>query len=354
MKQEKITSLTVAQEKQLRDTYREYLAVGRSIEPINKEAAIKVVNEMYRRIGKPAPVVMVFSSPMMCILAWRVLQSLLKQSESKPATVRELVSTRDQLGDQLWAQLWAQLRAQLGDQLGAQLWNYFGGQHWVYWQSFYKFCQQIGVRYTDEQSKLLDLWIDEGRSLHWWFPYEGIVLLSERHTQIHVDDRGRLHCENGLACGYSDGWGIYSWHGVRVPESIILHPELITLELINKETNAEIRRAMVERYGLDRLKDQGQLIHRDSLKGNFPQYISTGDKREFLGYVPGEETISLYELPVENAEGRKAKVIHVTCPSTLRDYVLGVDADHTKAIEAVASTFNLTEQQYREAVCAHS
>ena len=180
------------------------------------------------------------------------------------------------------------------------------------------------------------------------------MLLSERHTTIHVDERGRLHCENGLACGYSDGWGIYAWHGVRVPEWIILQPELITLELINKESNAEVRRAMVERYGLDRLKDQGQLIHRDSLKGNFPQYISTGDTREFLGYVPGEETISLYELPVENAEGRKAKVIHVVCPSTMRDYVLGVDADHTKAIAAVASTFNLTEREYREAVHAHS
>src|ERR1700739_1896874 len=137
---EKINSLTPGQEEQLRQTYREYLAVGRSVEPINKEAAIKVVNEMYRRIGKPAPAVMVFSSPMMCILAWGVLKSLLGKAEAKPATARALVSTkaqlgaqlRDQLRDQLGAQLWDQLRDQLadqsGDQLGAQLRAQLGAQ----------------------------------------------------------------------------------------------------------------------------------------------------------------------------------------------------------------------------------
>jgi hypothetical protein len=73
-----------------------------------------------------------------------------------------------------------------------------------------------------------------------------------------------------------------------------------------------------------------------------------------LGYASGEETISLYELPVENADGQRAKVVHVVCPSTLRDYVIGVDAEHTNAIAAVASTFGLTEQEYRQAVQAHS
>jgi len=51
-----------------------------------------------------------------------------------------------------------------------------------------------------------------------------VVLLSVRHTAVHVDERGRLHCKDGMACSYSEGRGIYAWHGVRIPEWIITQP----------------------------------------------------------------------------------------------------------------------------------
>ena len=39
------------------------------------------------------------------------------------------------------------------------------------------------------------------------------------------------------------------WHGVRVPEHVIMQPETITLDQIKAEKNAEVRRIMRERYG---------------------------------------------------------------------------------------------------------
>jgi len=76
----------------------------------------------------------------------------------------------------------------------------------------------------------------------------------------------RLHCLTGPAVGFVDGWGVYVVHGVRVPRWIIENWELITPEKIESETNAEVRRFMVERYGEARyITDSGlKPIAKDS------------------------------------------------------------------------------------------
>ena len=60
----------------------------------------------------------------------------------------------------------------------------------------------------------------------------------------------RLHCADGPAIAWRDGYALYFWHGVRVPQDVIEQPELITAQRILGETNAEIRRVMLERMGI--------------------------------------------------------------------------------------------------------
>jgi hypothetical protein len=143
-------------------------------------------------------------------------------------------------------QLDGALRNQLAGALRNQRFNYFAGQHWCAWEVFCAFCGEIGVRYTADESALLDLWLRQSRELHWWFPYEGIVLASERHTSLHLDDRGRLHSPDTMACAYGDSWGVYAWHGTVVPERYYKEPASAS-ELLG-EQNAEVRRALMERY----------------------------------------------------------------------------------------------------------
>lgn len=52
---------------------------------------------------------------------------------------------------------------------------------------------------------------------------------------------------------WPDGWGVWSWHGVRVTEQIIMRPETLTPEQIAKEQNAQVRQVMVERIGIERV-----------------------------------------------------------------------------------------------------
>jgi hypothetical protein len=42
---------------------------------------------------------------------------------------------------------------------------------------------------------------------------------------------------------------LYFWHGILVPEHVVMRPEEITLAEIKSESNAEVRRIMRERYG---------------------------------------------------------------------------------------------------------
>ncbi len=73
------------------------------------------------------------------------------------------------------------------------------------------------------------------------------------HGVTHV-----AHCEDGPTHLWADGFAIWHWHGVRVPQHVIESPQTITLSEIRAEANAEVRRVMRERYGIARyLRDTG-------------------------------------------------------------------------------------------------
>ncbi|HEX4136766.1 MAG TPA: hypothetical protein VHY84_19305, partial [Bryobacteraceae bacterium] len=127
MSSTRITRLTPGQEKRLAEVYNEWLAVGRNCGPLDRAAVTATVEEFYGRIGKAAPVVMFFSSPLMCVLAWsalRMLSAPTSQLDSQLASqlASQLRSQlRSQLYSQLDSQLYSQLRSQLYSQLDSQL-----------------------------------------------------------------------------------------------------------------------------------------------------------------------------------------------------------------------------------------
>jgi len=147
--------------------------------------------------------------------------------------------------------------------------------------------------------------------MHWWFPYEGIVLCSERHTRCAVDDEGRLHSPDSMACEYSDGWGVYSWHGIRIPAEYYT-PDVPARKIL-EEPNAEVRRALMERY--DELRGKGSFITDCGAKvvDSAVQPMRPGEKdciNELL----------VIDLPTDDPEGRIVAVKMID-PSTGRVYI---------------------------------
>jgi hypothetical protein len=98
----------------------------------------------------------------------------------------------------------------------------------------------------------------------WWWPYENIVVASEKPISIRWDDQRRLHAEDQAAVEYSDGYALYAWHGVRVPEKWITKKAVTPHEALTWE-NMEQRRAACEILGWATILDQlkGRTIDRN-------------------------------------------------------------------------------------------
>ena len=240
----------------------------------------------------------------------------------------------DQLRDQLRDQLSGQLRDQLRDQLFGMIWRCFAGSMWCMWEVLYDFAQEIGVKYTEETQAKLKLWINQATHCHFWYPYDNVVLASERPASINLDIAGRLHSHDRLAIGYSDGWGIHASHGLRVPEYIIERPYEITIEKIYAEQNAEIRRVMIERYGMTRyIHDSGADVV-DSRPENF-----------FLKGLRGARLLRKEQVNDEPIVMIAVKNSTPEPDGSIKDYTLRVDPNAygglagTDCLAAIASTW---------------
>ena len=109
----------------------------------------------------------------------------------------------------------------LGNNLRNNLDNTFWGQHELYWIAYYDFCNLIGVSYNKSNRIILDKWLNIGKSTGWWIPFENVCFCFERHNILKTDNNGKLHCVNGPAMAFKDGYSLYYWHGEQIPNNVI-------------------------------------------------------------------------------------------------------------------------------------
>ncbi|MCI2429577.1 hypothetical protein LM604_02830 [Candidatus Acetothermia bacterium] len=150
-----------------------------------------------------------------------------------------------------------------------------------------------------------------------WIEQDVHVLL---RPQIHLDDHGVLHCEDGPAIYWPDGTSLWFYKGIRVTEQIIMRPQTLTAKQILRQKNIEVRRAMIERYGIEPLLRE---VHAEKLDES------------------AQGTLYRLELP-----GDELTVVEVVCPSTGRKYFLCVPGWLQTVRQAVAWTFGLSAEQY--------
>ena len=245
----KIEQLNEEQKALLPQFRSEWFSLGTRTERADRAKAEKAILAMRAEINVTTkPIFIWCQSPATSMLALHFLKS-----EQWKQFVRNLSdqipgSSGDSLWDSLWASLW--------DSLGSEWW----GQHEAYWIAFYLFCRDIvGVNFDAKRSRQLDMWRDIAESCCWWWCFENYVVVSERPTVCRMTEQeGRLHCEDGPALAFADGYALYRWHGVNVPTDVITDPRSITIARIDAENNAEVRRIMLERYGEAKyLQDSG-------------------------------------------------------------------------------------------------
>ena len=202
------------------------------------------------------------------------------------------------------------------------------GPHDVASLGVYEYLHDV-LGWQEPTQPMRGLW-KIAKSAGWIVPHEHVCWISERPNRLHTDARGRLHCADGPALQYRDGWPAYVWKGVDVPAWTIEHPERITRSTLADTFDPVLRNCMIEIMTPERF-----------IKGGRPARVSEDETgvlwRKFWGYR-GVTVGSWTAVEVVNGtpEG----------DGSCKHYVLRVPSRMRTAREAVAWTYGLTAEQY--------
>lgn len=85
------------------------------------------------------------------------------------------------------------------------------------------------------------------------YPFDDVCCLANKATQLKMTGK-QLHCDDGPAVEYADGWSVWALNGVRVPEWLVTARDTeINPRRLLEIKNAEVRREFVRKVGIDRI-----------------------------------------------------------------------------------------------------
>ena len=286
--------------------------------------------------------------------------------------VREQVrgQVRQQIGDRVRSQVWDNLWDLIMKQVGSSVWNKVYGQVgdlvytivggqvrsrvydqvraqidssvrngsiptnnegisslWCSYTSYFTFFRDVcRLELSPDTLERMSINEDLVTSCEWTWWHENVLVVSDRPKKINLDAEGRLHCENGPSIEYRDGWSLYHWHGVSIPEEWIMVGKPTAKEALTWE-NIEQRRAACEIVGWTNVLKEldAETIDED------------GDP----------EIGTLIECIIPNS-GRE-RFLRVLC-GTSREFVIPVPREMSTAIEANSWTWGLSSEEYKPEV----
>ncbi|MFI0445488.1 DUF6745 domain-containing protein [Actinomadura sp. 6N118] len=267
----------------------EWLGHALSTQPADRPAAEAAISGLYRLIGLDPPRFHWASSPVTALATvplgarrWETIEllaewplphrfaalkdALCRQLDEqvreceRPAEQQVRIEVRGPLVSSSWRVLDASLRAAYDPGSSAPgVWSSTQSFAWV--GQYDAIHRAAGVTFTPEQLRQFELWATVARTCGWWWPRESVCVVSERPAVLRTEvwgDNGevRLHCADGPAVRYADGWDVFAWHGAHVPGWVVTDP---CVSRIEREANVEVRRCAIENIGWGSYIDQAGL-----------------------------------------------------------------------------------------------
>lgn len=273
-----ITSLTPEQEARFPEFVQKWTDIYMSTDPCDFENAKEAAKLTYRLAGLPEPTKFYLTD--------------------SPKAAIKLIKELDP----------SKTERQIFDEMSF-------GSHEATWLSFYDYFKEVvGLEVCNKLNGLFELAKYSG----WVSFYEDTVVFQHRPNIVKFDDQNRLHCEDGPAISFPDGYSVYCWHGVRIPSDWIEHKANLTPEIALKWENIEQRRCACEILGwaaiLRKLDSKVIDIDDDPMIGTL--------------------------LEVNIPEIGKEKFLQVLC-GTGRTFAIPVPPEMKTALEANAWTFDI-------------
>ena len=139
---------------------------------------------------------------------------------------------------------------------------------------------------------------------------------------MHFDERNRMHRTNGLAVEFSDGWGVASVRGTRVPNEWVTKP-------------LDPKTALAER-NMDRRMAASLIVGWDKILADLPHKVIDSDPDPEVG------TLISVDLP----DSLDCRFVKARC-ATGRQVVYMVGNQHRTALAAYAASYGVTENDIR-------
>ncbi len=152
----------------------------------------------------------------------------------------------------------------------------------------------------------------------WIFAFEDVCGVCDRPSKLSLDSEDRLHAEGESAIEFADGYKLYSYHGVTLPEKYgQIHSNQWEARWILEEKNAEVRRALIQGIGYDRICQQLQAVELDSWQEYTLLSIDFDDDFD------------------DEGNSKPIYLLKMTCPSTGHIHALRVPPEVESAKEAI-------------------
>lgn len=327
-----IEQLTPEQEAML-PIFRDYwIGRGLSTEPADRALAEEGIREAYEAAGLPPPpkihwvkspneVVMLQAS----LMTWAWARSLAKM----PSREKMIERMRQEIKE--WSS------------------RICYGNHEASFLSYYWAFLKFGIKECERINGLFKI----GQSANWWAPFDTCCIICERPSVLHLEPAvprdpnadpndplpaRRLHCIDGPAIQWPDGWGVYAIRGARVPEKYFTEP--VTVEDVMNEPNVEVKRVLVEE------KFGGW--------GEFAEALGAKPMKHLPNYKDDWGELWWVEMPAEGLTDNGQPLVFVRVidssrsqiDGTRRPYTINVPPTIKSPLEGIAWSFNLSVEEY--------
>jgi hypothetical protein len=174
----------------------------------------------------------------------------------------------------------------------------------------FDFCSTI-FSCSDEE-KLWEAYQLMVQNCGWLWTYVQVCLVCDRPHILSLDSEGRLHNEVYPAILLADGFSIYAYHGVFLPEKYgRVPPNKWQSSWLLTENNAELRRVLIQGIGYTRICQELKAKEID----NWQEYKLLKIDAEF--------------------DFEPVHLLTMICPSTAHQHALRVPPNLLSAREAI-------------------
>jgi len=274
----RIDKLTPEQTAQLQPWADKWIEIGLSTMPADRATAEAGILECYKYAELAEVPIFWVPSPMAGVLiaslsAHIIDHDIVKKSKGKVAS--DKYDLPPSVGDIVAAVIgkdrsvaMAAIEASL-DAGNVSVHPTYAGQFWVAWAAHISFFIDVcSLELPGDLPGRFEAYRKLVTSAGSCWPNKNFCLVCERPHRLLRNESGQLHCTDGPAIEYGDGWGLWAIDGTEVDEQIVLRPETQTIAQIHSDTNEDRRAIRIERLGWVRYLEESEAKVIDSRRND--------------------------------------------------------------------------------------